>query len=153
MKKVFLTIGIIFLLLFLIIINNKKDGHLICTYQLNQNTFSLQTKYQVTFKNKIVTNLTTTETITSNDKTILKQYQSQLESLYAKYKHLKYYDNSIKISAHKLVSITKINYQKIDTSKIIALDSSNKKLIKNGQIKLADLKKIYHDMGAKCKYH
>ena len=51
-----------------------------------------------------------------------------------------------------MISTTNINYKKIDKDKLISIDSSNKNLFTNDNVRLTTLKKIYENNGAKCKY-
>ncbi len=154
-KKIIFSI-IIFLLTIIILyvsLHIPQNGTLSCTYRTNQNNLNIDVLYQASFKNKIVLKLATTETVQSSDYLLLESYKTSLENMYSPYKKIKYYDNEITLTNNKLTSKTTINYQKISTSQLIALDKNNKNLIKDGQININDLKKMYQNMGAKCKYH
>ena len=67
-----------------------------------------------------------------------------------------FYDNTlgkeVVLENKKLISTTNINYKKIDKDKLISIDSSNKSLFTNDNVRLTTLKKIYENNGAKCKY-
>ena len=73
------------------------------------------------------------------------------EKLEAKYKDVKYYDYDIQVKNGVLTSTVDINYAKIDTDKLIEIDSANGTLIKDGKIKLEDLKSAYETIGASCE--
>lgn len=129
-----------------------KNGLMICTYTSSNDIYKINTKYEIKFKNRIVSNLYTEEIIEASDEKMLNEYKTSLDLVYSKYSNLKYYDNSVTIKNNKLVSKTNINYQKIDISKFIALDKNNRKLLTNNKLELKKLKKTYTDSGARCTY-
>lgn len=153
---------VIFSLLILIIITISvvlllniiypKNGLMICTYTSSNDIYKINTKYEIKFKNRIVSNLYTEEIIEASDEKMLNEYKTSLDLVYSKYSNLKYYDNSVIIKNNKLVSKTNINYQKLDISKFIALDKNNRKLLTNNKLELKKLKKTYTDSGARCTY-
>ena len=101
---------------------------------------------------EVVENLTTKETMQLNDDESLEKYKTYFELLYSKYYELNYYDNKVVLENKKLISTTNINYKKIDKDKLISIDSNNKNLFTNDNVRLTTLKKIYENNGAKCKY-
>lgn len=129
-----------------------KNGLMICTYTSSNDIYKINTKYEIKFKNRIVSNLYTEEIIEASDEKMLNEYKTSLDLVYSKYSNLKYYDNSVIIKNNKLVSKTNINYQKLDISKFIALDKNNRKLLTNNKLELKKLKKTYTDSGARCTY-
>ncbi len=151
MKKffaVFLVLGV----LILTGCGKEKEGALTCTInkQIDSST-KLESVYNVSYKNGYATEVATTETITSDSSEALETYKSSLESMYGSYKNVEYYDNDIKLEENKLISTTKINYEKIDTDKLIEIDSNNKSLMEDGKVKVSMLKEAYETLGATCK--
>jgi len=57
----------------------------------------------------------------------------------------------ISVDGNTLTSTVDIDYAKIDTKKMIEIDSANGQLIKDGKIKLEDLKSAYETIGASCE--
>lgn len=129
-----------------------KNGLMICTYTSSNDIYKINTKYEIKFKNRIVSNLYTEEIIEASDEKMLNEYKTSLDLVYSKYSNLKYYDNSVTIKNNKLISKTNINYKKLDISKFIALDKNNRKLLTNNKLELKKLKKTYTDSGARCTY-
>ena len=113
---------------------------------------NMKSIYIVKFKDKVVENLNTKETMQLNDDESLEKYKTYFELLYSKYYGLNYYDNKVVLENKKLISTTNINYKKIDKDKLISIDSNNKNLFTNDNVRLTTLKKIYENNGAKCKY-
>ncbi len=111
---------------------------------------SIESTYNVEHDGKYVNLVETVEKITSSDKEILETYKAQVEQIYEPFKNLKYYDYDVNISGDTLTSIVRINYAKIDTDKMLEIDSSLEQLIKNGRIAVQDIKELYEQIGAVC---
>lgn len=112
---------------------------------------NMDLKYQVTYKGDFVQLVETEEKITSDNQTYLETYKTTVENLYEPYKDVEHYNYDVKINGNTLTSTTKIDYEKIDTAKLIEIDSANESLIKNGKIKLTDIKSVYEGIGATCE--
>ena len=85
------------------------------------------------------------------DTDILNTYKEQIESLYSPYKDVEYYEYNVDITDNKLTSTVDINYTKVDTDKLLEIDSANGALIKDGKISVDDIKSVYESLGATCK--
>lgn len=154
-KIILITISSVLVILILIVSMIKlhpSTGTMKCIYESNTDVMNMESIYIVKFKDKVVENLTTKETMELNDEESLEKYKTCFELLYSKYYGLDYYENKVVLKNKKLISTTNINYKKIDKDKLISIDSSNKSLFTNDNIKLTTLKKIYENNGAKCKY-
>ncbi len=129
-----------------------KEGKLVCTskQQIDETT-TLESTYNVSHKDGYVTQLNTKETITSDKKETLEVYKKNLESVYSAYNGIEHYNNDIKIEGNKLISITKVNYEKLDTKKLIEIDKNNEAAIENGKVKVSVLKNAYEQLNATCK--
>lgn len=107
--------------------------------------------YKVTYKGDYVQLVETEEKVTSSEKEYLETYEETVKNLYEPYNGLEHYDYDVKIDGDTLISTTKIDYEKIDTKKMLEIDSANGALIKDGKIKLSDIKSVYESVGASCK--
>ncbi len=107
--------------------------------------------YKVTYKGDYVQLVETEEKVTSSEKDYLETYEETVKSLYEPYHDLEHYEYDVKVEGDTLTSKTKIDYEKIDTKKMIEIDSANGALIKDGKIKLSDIKSVYEQVGASCK--
>lgn len=116
-----------------------------------QKGVEMDLNYKVTYKGDYVTLVETNETVTSDNKKVLETFKKQVEDLYTPYKDVEHYEYDVKIDGKKLVSTTNINYEKVDTNKLIEIDENNKALIKDGKIKLDDIKATYELLGVECK--
>ncbi len=131
---------------------SEKEGKLVCKKEqdINSNT-KLESVYTVAYKNGYVTKLNTEEIITSEEESILNTYKDNLEKVYSAYNNIKYYENKIKIEGNRLISTTKVDYEHIDTDKLIEIDENNKVAIENGKVKVSVLKEAYEQLNATCK--
>lgn len=125
--------------------------HMKCSRTVNQSSIQMDLEYDVTYKGKYVTNIESVEKIYSSNEVVLNTYKTQLENLTKSYNDIKYYDHKITVSDDSLTSTISINYEKIDTDKLIKLDSSLKQLIKDGKVALTDVEKTYASMGVICE--
>ena len=151
MKKIITGLTLILLVLITSACGNKS-GQLTCTMKNNiQEGIVLESKYIIDYQNDYVTKLKTTETIKADNKEDLTTYKEALEQAYEEYNNIEYYQNNISIENNTLISSTIINYEKVDTEKLIEIDSNNKQLIKNKKILLKDIKEMYKENGCNCK--
>ena len=107
--------------------------------------------YKVTYSGDYVNRVQSEESIETSDTTTLNTYKEQIEKIYTPYKDIKYYTYNVTIDGNKLVSTVDINYAKIDTKKLIEIDSANSQLINDGKVKLSSVKSLYEQLGATCK--
>lgn len=122
-----------------------------CTRTMNQNGIKTGLKYTVLYQGDYVTRVKSVETIETDSSEVLDAYQEQIESIYSPYKDIDYYEYDVSIEDNKLTSTVDINYEKIDTDKLLEIDSANGQLIKDGKIKLSDIKSVYEAVGAVCE--
>lgn len=112
---------------------------------------SVDFNYKVTSKGGVVLKVETVEKVTSQDEEYLKTFKDSILSMYAPYKDIKDYNYEVTIEGDTLVSKTNIDYTKVDTDKLVEIDSANSKLIKNGKVSLDDVTNLYNSTGAVCQ--
>lgn len=108
-------------------------------------------RYEVKYKGDYVTTLKSTEKIISDSEEYLTAYKETVESTYEPYKNIEYYDYEVTIDGDTMTSSVDVDYSKIDTDKLIDIDSANGSLIKDGKIKIDDMKSLYESIGTTCK--
>lgn len=144
---------VIFLLLFMVLLFNgcsSKEGTFECTRTANYGTYKMNLLYTVEYNGNYVKKVKSTEKIESDDKNLLEQYKTQIENQYSAYSGIENYNYEVKIEENILTSTVDIDYEKVDTDKMIEIDSANSQLIKNGKILTKDLKTVYESIGATC---
>ncbi len=154
MKKRYLLLAVIIPIIFLVtgctsLKNIEKS--MTCSRSMNQNDMRTNLNYKVFYKNNYVTRVKSEESIETSSTSTLNTYKEQIEKIYSPYKDIKFYQYNVTINGNKLVSTVDINYEKIDTKKLIEIDSANSQLIKNGKVKLSDVRSLYEQLGATCK--
>lgn len=108
-------------------------------------------KYKVTYKGDYVINLNSVEKIISDDTEYLELYKEQVEAVYEPYKDVEYYNYEVTIDGDTMTSSVTVDYSKIDTDKLIEIDSANSTLIKDGKIKIEDMQSLYESVGTTCE--
>ena len=156
MKRKILLFSVLILCLFVLsgCSGDKKVKVLKCGIEKDvTESMHLESEYLVYYKGKYVNLIKTTETLSSKDKSVLEAYKKQLDAAYKEYKKIDGYDNSSEIKDDKLISKTKIDYTKIDMDELVKVEKSLKNIIKDGKIKVDDIRAIYEDesFGAKCE--
>ncbi len=152
MKRKYFTLGIVlFFLLFITGCGTTKEKTMTCTRSMNKNGIKTNLTYKVIYQNNYVNKVHSEEVVETEAGEILENYKKQVENMYKAYKGIKYYNYDIKVNENRLTSIVDIDYSKIDTKKLIEIDSSNGNIIKNGKIKVQDIKSLYEQLGTTCK--
>ncbi len=152
MKKKILGVTLVFALILLVTgCGNTSEKSMTCTRTMNQNNMKTSLNYKVSYKGDTVTQVKSVETVETESSSILDSYKKQIEQIYSPYKGIEYYTYKVEVKDNKLTSTVDINYEKIDTKKLIEIDSANGSLIKDGKIKLSDMKSAYEQLGASCK--
>lgn len=130
----------------------KQTGTILCTLsQTPREDIKLKSEYTITYNNNYVEKLKTVEKIEVKNKEDLTAYQESLKSIYDLYSNIDYYSNAITIEDNTLISSTVINYQKVDTNKLIEVDQNNASLIKDGKVSVKEIKEMYQQNGCNCK--
>lgn len=152
MKKKYLFLAVTMLVVFLVTgCSSSEEKTMTCTRTMNQSGMKTNLNYKVTYSGNYVNRVQSEESIETSDTTTLNTYKEQIEKIYTPYKDIKYYTYNVTIDGNKLVSTVDINYAKIDTKKLIEIDSANSQLINDGKVKLSSVKSLYEQLGATCK--
>lgn len=129
----------------------EKEKTMKCSRTINQATIKMNLTYNVTYKGDYVTKIKSSEEITTEDNSTLESYKTQLESTTASFKDIEHYDHEVKIDGNTLTSTITIDYEKIDTDKLIEIDSSMKQIIKDGKISVETIEALYNQLGVTCE--
>ena len=134
--------------------NTSDTKILTCTADKTDELGStIEAVYKVTYKDEYVDLIETEEKVTSDNSQVLDYYKEAIESIYLPYKDLDHYDYNVIQKDNQVISTTKIDYSSIDTDKMIEINSAMKSLIKDGKIKVSDVKSLYESsqVGATCE--
>ena len=152
MKRKYLFLAVTMLVVFLVTgCSSSEEKNMTCTRTMNQSGMKTNLNYKVTYSGDYVNRVQSEESIETSDTTTLNAYKEQIENVYTPYKDVKYYTYNVTVNGNKLVSTVDINYAKIDTKKLIEIDSANSQLINDGKVKLSSVKSLYEQLGATCE--
>ena len=152
MKRKYLFLAVTMLVVFLVTgCSSSEEKTMTCTRTMNQSGIKTSLNYKVTYSGDYVNRVQSEESIETSDTTTLNTYKEQIEKIYTPYKDVKYYTYNVTVNGNKLVSTVDINYAKIDTKKLIEIDSANSQLINDGKVKLSSVKSLYEQLGATCE--
>lgn len=157
MKKVF---SILFLIVGLFVIvgcGNKADDKLvmICTSSSSDTIrgYNLETKYNVySNDNDIVSKVSTTEAVTSNNDEILDFFNRELKSAYSELNDTYGgYDNKVIKTNGKVTSETTIDYSIMNLKKYVEDNSEVKDYVNSdNKFTITSIKRLYEELGATC---
>ncbi|MBP3841886.1 MAG: DUF1307 domain-containing protein [Bacilli bacterium] len=117
---------------------------------MNNATASLN--YTIYYKGDYVTKSVSIERVKSSDSSVLDQYESAYKKVFQNYKDIDYYDNTVDRTSDTVTSTTVINYEKVDTSKILELEGENANVYEeDGKVKKDTLVSFFKKYGAKCE--
>lgn len=150
MKKIIVALVVCFTVL-LSVGCGAEQKTMKCSRTMNQNDASLDLQYEVLYTGENVDIVKSTEKITSENKELLETYKETVEEQYKPYKDIEHYNYSVSIDGNVLTSTTNIDYNKINTAKMIEVDSANSQLIKDGKVKLETIEALYKQMGITCE--
>ena len=152
MKRKYLFLAVTMLVVFLVTgCSSSEEKTMTCTRTMNQSGIKTSLNYKVTYSGDYVNRVQSEESIETSDTTTLNAYKEQIENVYTPYKDVEYYTYNVTVNGNKLVSTVDINYAKIDTKKLIEIDSANSQLINDGKVKLSSVKSLYEQLGATCE--
>ena len=131
--------------------DSSEEKTMVCRNSASQSNMATDLTYTVRYKGEDVTSVKSVETIKSDDTDLLEAYREQVEAIYEPYKGIEYYEYQVEVEGDLLTSTVNIDYEHIDTDKLIDVDSSNATLIKDGKVSIDDIESLYEQVGATCE--
>ena len=107
--------------------------------------------YEIYYQGEYIQVLHSTEQVVTDDQDTLDEYEDAYKGIYKNYEGLKYYDNTVTRTNDSVTSDTVINYGKIDTDKLLAIEGEEDNVIKDGKVKLDDWLDFAEKFGTKCE--
>lgn len=151
MKKIWILVTLVCSFLLVGCGVQEEEKTMTCTRTVTKSNMNMNFLYEVKYKDEYVMSVKSTEKIISQDTAMLEQYKTLVEQTYSPYKDIEHYKYNVSVEGNTLTSIAEINYEKIDTDKIIKIDSANGQLIKDGKISVDDIEALYNSVGATCE--
>lgn len=151
-KKLFAFISLIACIFLLAGCSGQEQTKtMTCDKTMNQNNTEMDFHYAVTYSGEYVKTVETKEIMKSSNSATLEGYKEAIEKVYKNFDNIDHYDYNVTIEGDTLTSTVSIDYEKVDTDKLISIDKSVNQLIKDGKVKLSDIKSVYESIGATCK--
>lgn len=107
--------------------------------------------YQVYYIGSYVTTVHSIEKVTSDDTTVLAEYETAYRKAFSVYDGLDHFKNTISKNGNSVMSETIIDYENIDTDKLLEIEGEEDNVIKNGRVKLSDWQAFAKKLGVTCK--
>ncbi len=107
---------------------------------------------KVYYKDNYVKKLVATDKVTSTDSSVIEEYKTAYQKIYAVYDGLKHFSNKITVTKNTMTSITEIDYAHIDTDKLLKIEGKEDNVVdENGKVPLEKFIKFYEKYGGKCE--
>ena len=134
---------------------NKKENESVlnCTRETaSQNNLKTSLKYSIYYDGDYVTRTVSIEKVISDDNNVLEEYKKAYENVFSTYKDIAYYDNKVERDGNTVTSTTVINYEKVDTKRILEIEGEEGNVFESdGKVKKDTLVSLYKKYGAKCE--
>ena len=128
----------------------KKEGVINCTLDNTENGLTIKSNYEAKYKNGYVTNINSEEIITSENSAALEALEKQIVGMYSVYDDVVGYNYSTNLTGNTLTSKVDADYLVIDTEEMLTITPAMSEYIKDGKIKIEDIKDVYIALGAIC---
>ena len=140
---------IIFIILLLTVTGCSKK-QTVCTTSTIINSSIVRSSYIISHNNNIVYKLEKKEQIINKNTDTLNKFKASIENNNREYNKMSLYKNKVIIKDDTLISITKINYRRLDLNKYVTIDKENKNIVSDNKVKLDKLLKQYKKLGLQC---
>ena len=132
--------------------NEEGTGTLNCvTDAVAGDGIDVDIRFNIEYKNGNILLLRSVQKVTSNDDKSLDLYENSFNSIANSYKGLKYYDTTVIRDSNTVIYDASINYEKIDTDKLLVIEGSEDNVIVNGKAKLSLWLKLAEKVGTVCE--
>lgn len=156
MKKNFLVIISIFSICLLVGCGGKSKEEVInCNLKMTEtgNNYTIESKYTIYGKDDVVTKVSTTEIVESEDTEILDYFEEYLTSTYSDLNDTySGYDFKITKKEGKVTSVVNIDYSAVDMDKYVENNTAMQSYVnKDNKLTVEKAKLIYESLGATCE--
>lgn len=107
--------------------------------------------YTLYYQGEYLQLLHSKEEILTQSQDILDEYQTAYINIYKHYENLEHYNTSVIRTKNSVTNDTIINYNKIDTDKLLEIEGTEDNIIKDGKVKLDDWLNFAEQFGTTCE--
>ena len=133
------------------VVDTSTMKHKHCTRSGSVTGASTNLMYDLYYTGDILNIIKSYEEITSDDSSILDEYEEAYKGIHAHYQGIEYYDTSVERNNNSVVSTIVINYDKIDYDRLIALEGEENNIFENRQAKVDKWLELGKKVGVKCE--
>ena len=106
--------------------------------------------YEIYYTGDNLDLLETREEVMSNDQSILDTYEKSYKEIADRYKGIDNYIANVSRTATTVSIYMRINYKKVDTSRIIAIEGNDNNIFEDGVAKVDKWKSLAAQFGTNC---
>ena len=107
--------------------------------------------YEIYYTGDILNKIESHEKVISSSKEILDMYEESYKGIHKHYEGIKYYDTDVIRTDASVESVMIINYDRVDVSKIIALEGEEGNIFENKIPKVSKWKELTKKVGMQCE--
>lgn len=129
----------------------SADGVYKCSRNGTLDNGVSQLNYELYYEGDYLTILHSTEKVYSSDEEVLNTFEEAYNNIFKAYEGLEYYDATVTRNEGVVISDIVINYAKIDTSALLAIEGEEDNVIdKDGKVKLKTWLDFAKQYGVSC---
>lgn len=132
-------------------INTASMEHKHCTREANATSADVSLEYDIYYTGDVLNLLISNEKIISADESILNTYEEAYRSIHKNYEGLENYDASVVRGDTTVTSTIKINYDKVDISKLIQIEGEDDNIFEDNIPKASKWLTLAKKFGTKCE--
>ena len=133
-------------------IDKVGSGKLKCSREAYASTgVDVDLTNEIEYKEGYITLLHSVDKITSDNQESLDLYEDAYKKIAKNYEGLKYYDITISRTSNSVINDVVINYEKIDTKKLLDIEGEEDNVIVNGKVLLETWVGFAEKFGIVCE--
>lgn len=129
---------------------SSDEGLLHCTRDATVEGGSGTFNYYISYKGEDLTFLESSESVKSDDQSILDTYEESYRNIDIYYEGIKYYDTKIERTKDSVTYNIKIDYTKVDIKKLIEVEGEEDNIFENNKAKLSKYFELVKKLGVTC---
>lgn len=133
-------------------IDANGSGNLLCTRSAEMPTgIEGEFKYSINYKDGVIKILHSMEKVTSNDKSILEDYEKSYNTIKERYSDVKGYNINITKDKNSVTYDSVQYYDQINFDELIEIEGNENKLYDDNELKLKDWYNFTKQFGMTCE--
>ena len=133
-------------------VDTKTMKHKHCTRSADAGTNTdMVLEYDVYYTGEKLNLLISHEELKTEDQDMLKEYEDAYKKIATYYEGLEYYEQEVTKTSNSVTNKTTINYDKIDSKKLLAIEGEDDNIVENGEAKVDLYLALLKRFGGKCE--